>query len=101
MAKAIAAIKLVSWNFWETEMKKKLILAGVVALGLAACTDSAQSNLSNSLERAGDSIGNVADDAGDSIENGLDRTGQVLENTAKDVGNRAESVGNAIENATR
>lgn len=80
---------------------KKIIIIAALGLGLAACTDSSQNNLSNSLERTGDSIGNVADDAGDSIENGLDRTGQVISNTADDIGERAEGVGNAIENATR
>ena len=80
---------------------KKIILVAALGLGLAACTDSAQSNLSNSLERAGDSIGNVADDAGAKAENLAEDTSDKIGNLADDVGNRAESVGNAIENATR
>ncbi|HEX8303225.1 hypothetical protein [Sphingomonas sp.] len=82
-------------------MRKTLLLVPALALGLAACSETSQGNLSNSLDRAGESIENVADDAGESLENGADRAGEVLGNAAEDVGERAEGVGNAVDNATR
>ena len=81
--------------------KSFLMLVPALALGLAACSESAQDNLSNSLDRTGDSIGNLTSDFGDVIENGADRAGLAFDNAAEDVGQRAEGVGNAIDNATR
>ena len=73
-------------------MRKTIFaLAPAIALGLAACSPSAENNLSNSLDRTGDSLENAAgDDAGAAIDN-----------FAEDAGNRAERVGNAIDDATR
>jgi len=83
--------------------KSILAVAPVLALGLAlaACSESAQDNLSDTLDRTGSSLENAASDAGDTIANAADDAGRELDNAADDVGHRAESVGNAIDNATR
>ena len=80
---------------------KKIILVAALGLAAAACTDSSQSNLSNSVNRAGDSFENVADGAGERIENAIDDTGRAIDNGAEEAGNRASRVGDAIENAVR
>ena len=83
-------------------MRKTLFaLVPALALGLAACSESAQDNLSDTLDRTGASLENTANDAGDTIGNAADDTGRELDNFADDVGHRAEGVGNAIDNATR
>lgn len=83
--------------------KSILALAPALAFGLAlgACSESAQDNLSNTLDRTGSSLENAANDAGDTIGNATDDAGRELDNFADDVGERAEGVGNAIDNATR
>ena len=64
--------------------KSFLMLVPALALGLAACSESAQDNLSNSLDRTGDSIGNLTSDFGDVIENGADRAGSVTTTSTRD-----------------
>lgn len=82
---------------------RKMVFALIpaLALGLAACSESAQDNLSDTLDRTGASLENAADDAGDTIANATDDAGREIDNIADDVGERAEGVGNAIDNATR
>jgi hypothetical protein len=80
--------------------KTYLALVPALALGLTACSENAQDNLSNTLDRTGASLENAASDAGDTIANATDDAGRELDNVADDVGARAESAGNAIDNAT-
>ncbi|AQR74757.1 hypothetical protein [Sphingomonas sp. LM7] len=83
-------------------MRKTIFaLLPALALGLAACSESAEDNLSATLDRTGASLENAANDAGDTIANATDDAGRELDNFADDVGQRAEGVGNAIDNATR
>lgn len=83
-------------------MRKTIFaLLPALALGLAACSQSDQNNVSNSVGRTGDSLENSANDLGATLSNAADDAGDAIENTADDVGNRAERVGNAIDEATR
>ncbi|NYT40885.1 hypothetical protein HZY97_08975 [Sphingomonas sp. R-74633] len=83
-------------------MRKTIFaLIPALALGVAACSPSAESNLNNSLERTGDSLENSVNDMGNTLGNAADDAGAAIDNTADDVGNRAEHVGNAIDEATR
>jgi hypothetical protein len=83
-------------------MRKTIFtLLPVLALGLAACSPGAESNLSNSLDRTGDSLANSMNDMGNTLGNAANDAGAAIGNTADDIGNRAEHVGNAIDEATR
>lgn len=70
---------------------RKSILALALPLGLlAACSnaENAAADLGNTADSVGDTLGNAADDAITTIDNATD-----------DFDERADKVGNAIENA--
>lgn len=87
--------------------KMTLMLAPALALGLilGACSENTQDNVSESTERAGDSIVNVADDAGERIEAGAAKAGDAIEDVADDMGDAfargANDTSAAIDNRTR
>ena len=77
-------------------MKKVALTVAVLALGLAACEDTAPDNETstvNTVETEAASDINAADNAAD---NALDAAGNAIE----DAGNSVENAGEAVENAT-
>jgi hypothetical protein len=82
-------------------MRTRIWMLAPVLLAAAACSQAEQNQVGESLGNAGDSIVNVADDAGEAIGNGADQAGDAIGNFADDVGERADRVGNSIENETR
>ncbi|WP_404335122.1 hypothetical protein AB2M62_15300 [Sphingomonas sp. MMS12-HWE2-04] len=82
-------------------MRRQILALAPALMLLGACSQGAQDDLNNSLDRTGDSLENAANDAGRTIDRAADDAGRAIDNTADDVGDRAERIGNAIDNETR
>lgn len=86
-------------------MTRTILLAGVAALALAACTARDEGNGStvisldqNAVEQGVDQAGNALGAAAGEVEQAAERAGPVLENAAEETGAAVERAGDRIEN---
>ena len=83
-------------------MKKIAVTVAVLALGLAACNQTAEDNTATdtNVENAVEADTNAAtNDAAKAADNALDTAGNALENAGNAVENAGDSVANAADNA--
>lgn len=73
-------------------MKKLLLASAALGLGLAACSQEAESDfdtageeIGEAADATGDAIGTAAEDAVGQAEHAADETGQAIEGAAHDV----------------
>ena len=65
-------------------MRKTIFaLIPALALGLAACSQGAQDNLSNSLDATGDSLENSVNDMGNTLGNAADDAGAAIDEATR------------------